>query len=113
METLLTRLREMVQTEMVVGKPIVAGGMTLIPISRISLGFGAGGSDKAGRNNRGGGAGVRVEPLGFVVISDGKAQILPVKGEEAALSRIMDVLPDMWDTVRSFLGAKSKDKDKE
>ena len=106
METLLTRLRDLVKTETVVGEPIHAGGVVLIPISRISLGFGAGGSEQGGKGNQGGAAGIKVEPLGFVVVSEGKAQILPLKGEEPALYKLVDLLPDMWDTVRSFFDGK-------
>jgi uncharacterized spore protein YtfJ len=109
METLLTRLRDLVKTETVVGEPIVAGDVTLIPISRISIGFGAGGNESSGKGNQGGAAGIKVEPQGFVVISEGKAQILPLKGEEPALYKLVDVLPDIWETVRSFLDGSAND----
>ena len=103
MGILLDRLRELARTETVVGKPIEAGGVTLIPISRVSIGFGAGGTAKGGGKSEGGAGGVRVELLGFVVVADGRAQILPVKGGEPALYRLVDLLPDVWETVRSFL----------
>jgi len=103
MQILLDRLHDLVQTETVVGKPIQAGGVTLIPISRVSVGFGAGGSTKGDGKNQGAAGGVRVEPLGFVVVADGKAQILPVKASEPILYRLVDLLPEVWETVRSFL----------
>ena len=103
MQVMLDRLRDLAQTETVIGKPIVAGGVTLIPISRVSIGFGAGGSAKGGQNNQGGAGGLRVEPLGFVVVADGRAQILPVKADEPALYRLVDLLPDVWETVRALL----------
>jgi len=111
MQTLLDHLRELVQTDTVIGKPIEAGGVTLIPVSRISVGFGAGGSVRGGGNNQGGAGGVKVEPLGFVVVSEGKAQILPIKPEEPALYKLVDLLPDVWDTVRSFLKDKKQEQD--
>ena len=110
MQILLDRLRDLVQTDTVIGKPIEAGGITLIPISRISVGFGAGGSTKGGGSSQGGAGGVKVEPLGFVVIAGGKAQILPVRADEPAFYKLVDLLPDVWDTVRSFLD-KGKAKD--
>lgn len=106
---MLTRLRELVQTDTVIGKPVETGEVTLIPISRVSLGFGGGGGGE--RNSAGGAGGVRVEPLGFVVITKGKAQILPIKSEDPALYKLVDVLPDMWDTVRSFMDKSSGDGD--
>lgn len=108
MQVLLDRLHDLVQTETVIGKPIVAGGVTLIPISRVSIGFGAGESAKGDHSNQGGAGGLRVEPLGFVVVADGKAQILPVKAGEPALYRLVDMLPDVWETVRSFLQKDSR-----
>jgi uncharacterized spore protein YtfJ len=111
METLLSRLRELVHTDTVIGKPIEADGITLIPISRVSIGFGAGGGGEKS-SNQGGAGGVRVEPVGFVVISEGKAQLMPMKPEEPALYKLVDILPDVWDTVRSFLdGKKNEDAD--
>jgi len=108
MQVLLDRLRDLAQTDTVVGKPIIAGGVTLIPVSRVSIGFGAGGSAKGGADSQGGAGGIRVEPVGFVVISRGKAQILPVKAGEPALYRLVDLLPDVWETVRSFLSGEKE-----
>ena len=111
MDTLLLRLRELVHTDTVIGKPIVADGVTLIPVSRISVGFGAGGGGKTKMDNQGGAGGVRVEPLGFVVVSEGKAQILPLQAEEPALYKLVDILPDVWDTVQSLMDGKKGKKD--
>ena len=107
MDTLLARLRELVHTDTVIGKPIEADGVTLIPVSRISVGFGAGGGKETSKS-QGGAGGVRVEPLGFVVISEGKAQLLPMKTEEPALYKLVDILPDVWETVRSFMNDRGE-----
>ncbi|OQB40804.1 MAG: putative spore protein YtfJ [Candidatus Latescibacteria bacterium ADurb.Bin168] len=116
MQTLLERLRDLVRTETVIGKPIEAGGVIIIPVSRISVGFGAGGnmntqSAAGGLKGGGGGGGVRVEPLGFVVVSDGKAEVLPMKPDEPAINKIVDMLPGIWDSVRSMLDKRDRKKE--
>ena len=117
MQTLLERLRDLVQTETVIGKPIEAGGVIIIPVSRVSVGFGAGGNMNAqdaaagAMKGGGGGGGVRVEPLGFVVISNGKAEVLPMKPDEPAINKIVDMVPGIWDSVRSMLDKRDRKKD--
>lgn len=58
--------------------------MTLIPISRVSFGFGSGGGDygKQGQTNfgGGGGAGVKIDPVAFLVIKDGTTRVMPGGG---------------------------------
>ncbi len=117
MQTLLERLRDLVQTETVIGKPIEAGGVIIIPVSRISVGFGAGGNmntqgtPAGGLKGGGGGGGVRVEPLGFVVVSDGKAEVLPMKPDEPAINKIVDMLPGIWESLRSMLNKPEAKKE--
>ena len=77
MTTTLQKIKEMIDVDAVVGKPIqTPDGLTLIPISRLSLGFASGGSEFGktprveGKNNFGGGsgAGVKMEPVAFLVV---------------------------------------------
>ena len=77
MASSMDKIREMVDSNTIIGQPIVtADGVTLIPVTRLSFGFGCGGGDygkQAGASHFGGGstAGVRVEPVAFLVIKDG------------------------------------------
>ena len=76
MRSTMDKIREMVDTNTIVGQPITtADGVTLIPISRVSIGFGGGGADygKVQPKDFGGGsgAGVKIEPVAFLVIKDG------------------------------------------
>lgn len=76
MNSTMEKVREMVDANNIVGAPITTpDGVTLIPISRVSFGFGSGGGDygKPGQNNfgGGGGAGVKIDPVAFLVIKDG------------------------------------------
>ena len=79
MNSTMEKVREMVDANNIVGAPITTpDGVTLIPISRVSFGFGSGGGDygKPGQNNfgGGGGAGVKIDPVAFLGIKDGTTQ---------------------------------------
>ena len=63
---LLEKLKGIAQTDTVVGQPIVADGVTLIPVSRVSVGFGLGGVGGKGEA-AGSGGGLTVEPIAFPV----------------------------------------------
>ena len=78
METTMTKIREMVDSNSVIGEPITTpDGVTLIPVSRVSLGFGSGGGTYGQTSERfggGGGAGVKIDPVAFLVIKDGQTR---------------------------------------
>ena len=82
METTMTKIREMVDSNSVIGEPITTpDGVTLIPVSRVSLGFGSGGGAYGQTSERfggGGGAGVKIDPVAFLVIKDGQTRMVPV-----------------------------------
>ena len=78
----MEKVKEMVDANTIVGEPITTpDGVTLIPISRLSYGFGCGGGDYGKNQSSSGagcGAGVRVEPMAFLVVKDGVTRMLPV-----------------------------------
>ena len=102
-ERVLGELNKIVQTRTVVGEPLKAGDVTLIPVSKISLGFAAGGGgDGSGRSGTGGGA--TVEPIGFVVIdANGKVQVVTMKEKEVSWGQLVELVPDAVSKVKSFV----------
>ena len=116
METTISKISEMVDSNAIVGEPITtADGVTLIPISRVSFGFGSGGTDY-GRNTDkfggGGGAGIKVEPVAFVVVKDGAARLMPVGvPAHSSLDRALEMVPGILDRVESFINKKKEEKD--
>ena len=101
--TVMTEFRQIVKAETVVGEPIEIGGTVVVPVSRISFGFGAGGgADKSDGGGSGTGGGASVEPLAFVVIRDGKAQILPVQEKEGSIKGLLDLAPDLLAKVKTL-----------
>ena len=108
-ERVMGELHRIVQTRTVVGEPVQAGELTLIPVSRITFGFGAGGGQE-GKGQSGTGGGATVEPIAFVVIDgNGKAQILTMHEKEASWGQLMELMPDAIAKVRSFVGRKKGD----
>ena len=108
-ERVMGELHRIVQARTVVGEPVQAGRVTLIPVSRISFGFGAGG-DQEGKGHSGTGGGASVEPIGFVAVDEeGKVQILTLREKEAGWGQLVELMPDAIARVRSFLSRSKRD----
>ena len=114
MRNAMEKVREMVDTNTIVGQPITTpDGVTLIPISKVSLGFGSGGGDygKAPKENFGGGAGaaVKIDPVAFLIIKDGTTRVLPVAVPPVnTVDRIVEMTPDILDKVEKFFDKKQE-----
>lgn len=114
MRSTMDRVREMADTNTIVGQPITtADGVTLIPISRVSIGFGGGGGDygKVQPQSFGGGAGagVGIDPVAFLVIKDGFTRVLPVAVPPAStIDRVIEMVPDLLDRVEKFFDKKEE-----
>lgn len=94
-DVLLEKLRLITQAETVIGKPIQAGEhTTIIPVSRVSLGFGIGGHSGKG-DITGSGGGASVEPVAFLIISGDDVRVVPVTRDNSVLSKVVDLVPDL------------------
>ena len=116
----IEQIKEAVDANPVVGEPIVAGEITLIPVSKISLGFGTGGSEMGGKTPKvmgenpfggGGGAGLKVTPVCFLVINAGMVKVLPVDtSHETSLDRVVDLIPDVVNRIAGLVEEKKAKK---
>lgn len=114
LENTIQKIREMVDVNSVIGEPITtADGVTIIPVSKVSVGFGGGGSDfatnKPGSDNFGGGVGgsVKVIPICFLIIKDGNVRMMPVpEPASSTADRVVEMLPDTIDKLTAYLDAK-------
>ena len=111
----MAKVREMVDTNTIVGQPIhTEDGVTLIPISKVSFGFGGAGGEygkNAGDKNLGGGvsAGVKITPMAFLIVKEGQVRVMPVAVPAAtAADRVVEMVPDLIDKVSGMI---RKDKD--
>ena len=115
MESVLHKIRDMIDANTVVGTPVTTpDGTTIIPVSKISIGFGGGGSDFAtskGNSPFGGGAGggVKVSPVGFLIVSNGNVRMLPVaQAASTTADRLVEMIPDTLDKVSAFIDSHTK-----
>ena len=116
MRSTVEKVHEMADANTIVGEPIhTPDGVTLIPVSRVSFGFGSGGGSY-GKNSKdgfagGGAAGVRIDPVAFLTIRDGVTRILPVgMAPMNTVDRIVDMAPDFVDKVEGFLDRRAEKK---
>lgn len=110
METAMDKIRSMVEMNTVIGAPITTpDGMTSIPVSRVTFGFASGGSDSTASAAKpsvwgGSGAGVKVEPIGFLMVRDGNARLVSIQSPACTASdRMLDILPDVLDRIESYV----------
>lgn len=116
MEASMDKIRQMVDSNTVVGEPInTADGVTLIPVSRLSFGFGCGGGDYGKQPDKVGAAaaaGVRVEPMAFLVVKDGVTRMLPVAAPAiTTVDRAIELVPQVLDRVENFIDRKKAEKE--
>ena len=120
LDSTIAKIREMVNVNSVVGEPITtADGVTIIPISKISVGLAGGGSDFVSKNvnhhenpfGGGVGAGVKVTPVAFLVIKDGNVRMLPVAAPaNTTADRIVEMVPDTLDKIAAFIDSRTEKK---
>jgi len=121
MGTTMQKIREMVDVNTIIGQPIQAEGMTLIPVSRLSFGFASGGSDFATKNQKpdannafggGSGAGVNIAPVAFLIVKGDSVKLLPVNPPAGTtVDRVVEMVPELVDKVTGYLDKKQQDKD--
>ena len=116
MHTSMSKIREMVDSNTIIGEPIATpDGVTLIPVSRLSFGFGCGGGDYGKSAPKFGGAstaGVRVEPVAFLVIKEGITRVLPVAMPAVStVDRVIELVPEVMDRVENFIDKRKAEKE--
>jgi len=117
MKTAMESIREMVDVNTVIGDPVeTPDGTVIIPISRVAAGFAAGGGefetgdteDKTALPFGGGsGAGVSVQPVGFLVVGKEQIRLLPVE-TNVTVDRLIDLAPQILDKIDSYLQNKTR-----
>ena len=117
LENTISKIREMVDSNSVVGEAITTpDGVTIIPISKISIGLGGGGSDFVSKNANqhenpfggGVGAGVKVTPVAFLIVKDGNVRVMPVAvPANTTADRLVEMVPETLDRIASFIDSRT------
>ncbi|MFI3324748.1 MAG: spore germination protein GerW family protein [Clostridia bacterium] len=124
MGTTFDKLKTMVDVNTTMGDPITtADGTVIIPVNKVSYGFGAGGSDLPSKNASalfGGGSGgaVTITPVAFLIVKDGTVKVTQIEPFTSPLDRAIQTAPDVVDKISSIAenfksGLDSKKQDKE
>lgn len=113
MSTSMEKIRELVDVNTIIGNPITSpDGTIIIPISKVSFGFVAGGSDIPAKVEKevfagGSGAGITIKPQAFIVIQkDGNVKMLELGANGGVLDGIMEGAPDFLNKVKDIFGKK-------
>ena len=119
MKITMEHIKAMADANTIVGAPIQAEGVTLIPVSRMSFGMGGGGSEfstKTGASKEGFGGGsavsAKLEPVAFLVVRpEGSVTLLPVAPPPATtVDRIIETVPEVVDKVTGFIEKQQEKK---
>lgn len=114
--TAMAKVKELADGEAIVGKPIVtADGTTVIPVSKVSVGFASGGSDLPTKNKEtfggGSGGGITITPVAFIAIYKGEVKLLQLTANSPQGNAIIDMVPTVLDKITSFIDSKKAEKD--
>ena len=116
--TSIEKIKDLVDVSTIIGDPMHLGdGIKIIPVSKVSYGFASGGSDFPSKSNAelfggGGGAGITITPIAFIVVNNGEVSIKHISTEEGSIERTIGMIPDVvnsvTDVVNKFVDGKGK-----
>ena len=118
--TTMEHVRTMADANTIIGTPIQAEGVTLIPVSRMSFGVAGGGTEFStkkqtgpdGSFGGGSGASAKLEPVAFLVVREGSVKLLPVAPPPATtVDRVIDTVPEVVDKVTGFIESQQAKKE--
>ncbi|MBE6790216.1 MAG: sporulation protein YtfJ [Clostridia bacterium] len=109
LSTTIEKVRQLVDVSTIVGEPIaLSNEITVIPVSKVTYGFASGGSDFPSKNNTqlfggGGGAGITINPVAFLILKDGEVTLKHITSNDNAAERFVDMVPEVIDKVSSVV----------
>ncbi len=116
MDTTMDKLRTLIDADTIIGTPIVSGNLTLIPVSKVSFGMATGGSDFPSKNQNGlfgggGGAGVSINPIAFIVINGDYVKMLPINNDSTVIDKAISLAPELLDKVKALFSKEKTDNE--
>lgn len=119
LETTIEKVKNLVNVSTIIGEPMqIEPNISIIPVSKVTYGFASGGSDFPSKTNKelfggGGGAGVTITPVAFLVVQDGEVSVRNITAFDNAAERVVNLVPEMFDKVTGVINKVKKDKQPE
>ena len=127
MTTAMNSIQDMIDVNTIIGEPIeTSNNIVIIPISKVSFGFAAGGSEFKGETvdeykkvdkeeqvqyrlpfGGGAGAGVSINPVAFIVVQEDTVKLMPVD-HSSCLDKILDYVPDLMQKMSNMFNKTMK-----
>ena len=114
MDVTLEKIKSMVDSNTIIGNPInMPDGTLILPVSKVSFGFAPGGSDFPSKTSKqlfggGGGAGVSISPIAFLVVRGNSVRMLQLADTSNSVDRAIGMMPEMVDKVADLFGKNKK-----
>jgi uncharacterized spore protein YtfJ len=110
--SIITQIKEIAASDTVIGKQVIMGTKSVVPVTRVTVGFGVGGGEGErgeAESGFGGGAGggVRVEPMGFIIIEEEKVSFLPTG--RTKYEGLIAAVPDLITRIKEFKKGDEKE----
>lgn len=116
LEILFNKMEGFISSKTVIGEPIHIGDVIVVPLVDISVGVGAGASEKKEANleNTGGGVGAKMSPSAMLVIQNGSVQLVDIKNQNS-VNKVIDMVPGIVSKLNlgSFFGSEDEETETE
>lgn len=104
-ESLVSRLENLISTKTIVGEPIVSGSTTIIPIVTATVGFGMGSGEGQDSTNQGGkgtgaGAGMKLSPTALLIVQGDDVQVYSLS-QKGSLAKLAEMVPDLVEKIKA------------
>ena len=112
--TSIEKIKDLVDVSTIIGDPIkISETLQIIPVSKVTYGFASGGTDFPSKNNSelfggGGGAGITISPVAFLVINNGSVTVRYLNAAEGSVERAIGMIPDVVDKATEVITKLTK-----
>ena len=114
--TSIEKIKDLVDVSTIIGEPIkISDTLQIIPVSKVTYGFASGGTDFPSKSNQelfggGGGAGITISPVAFLVVNNGSVSVKYINAAEGSVERVIGMVPDLVDKATDVI-SQLKNKD--
>ncbi len=129
MVTAMNSIQDMIDVNTIIGEPIeTSNNIVIIPISKVSFGFAAGGSEFKGETideytkkdkeeaiqyrlpfGGGSGAGVTINPIAFLIVQSNNVKLLPVN-HASSIDKLLDYIPELLEKTNNMMNKCMQNK---